>query len=412
MLPDASSRNPLAMLLIKPDRIKLVLESQGYTASDQLLAAMGSRLQKLIRQAHSPLAEAQVFRFEGAAFGVLVPNARDHEVLADLGHHLKLGMQQPLKVLDREHLFTLSIGSAMAPEHGRDTETLFKNAEVVVNRVRTEGGNAFRLFNAEMGEKREQAILLERALGQAIERKELALHYQPQVDLRQNRIAGVEVLLRWNSAEHGMIPPGRFIPLAEEAGLIVSIGQWVLHHACLQAKQWEDANLSPITLAVNISARQMQHPDFVAMVDQVLRETGLNPARLELEITESVAMQDVEHTISTLNSLRRLGVNIAIDDFGTGFSSLSYLQRFPLDKIKVDQSFVRNITQDATIALSVILLARSLQLRVIAEGVETLEQVDALRSYGCEEMQGFFFGRPMPAGEFEHRLQQVKQLVA
>lgn len=411
-LPAATVRRPVAMLLIKPDRIKLVLESQGYTASDQLLSAMAARLRTLIAQQRILSSEAEVFRFEGAAFGVLVPDAEDSELLASLGHQLKIGMLQTLTVEDREYHFTLSIGAAMAPQHGRDAETLFKNAEMVVNQVRAEGGNEFRLFSMELGERREQAIMLERGLRQAIDRGELALHYQPQVDLRENRVTGVEALLRWTSSAHGRVPPAEFIPLAEEAGLIVPIGHWVLYEACLQAQQWSERDLVPVTLAVNISARQLQHPDFVASVDQILRDTGLDPARLELEITESVAMQDAERTIATLNALRRLGVRLAIDDFGTGFSSLSYLQRFPLDKVKVDQSFVRNITRDATIALSVILLARSLQLRVIAEGVETREQVDVLRGYGCDEMQGYYFGRPVPAEEVEALLRAGHRLVA
>lgn len=410
LLPQATTRKAVAMLMIKPDRIKLVLESQGYTASDQLLAAMAARLRELISQQPALAMAPELFRFEGAAFGVLVPEVEDRELLASIGHHLKIGMLHALQVADREYHFTLSIGAALAPAHGRDADTLFKNAEVVVNRVRAEGGNDFRLFSPELGEQREQTISLERGLRRAIERGELALHYQPQVDLAENRVIGVEALLRWNSKTHGRISPAQFIPLAEEAGLIVSIGHWVLREACLQAQRWSAQNLAPITLAVNISARQLQHPDFVASVGQVLRDTGLDPARLELEITESVAMQDAERTIATLNALRRLGVGLAIDDFGTGFSSLSYLQRFPLDKIKVDQSFVRNITRDDTIALSVILLARSLQLRVIAEGVETRDQVEVLRSHGCEEMQGYYFGRPMPAEEAQELLRPNHRL--
>jgi EAL domain-containing protein (putative c-di-GMP-specific phosphodiesterase class I) len=373
---------------------------------------MAGRLHSLIAEQPFALTGVELFRFEGAAFGVLVPSAGDREQLAMLAHHLKTGMLQTLEVAGREYHFTLSIGAALAPDHGRDAEALFKNAEVVVNRVRAEGGNNFRLFSAELGEQREQIIMLERGLRQAMAHGELTLHYQPQVDLRENRITGIEALLRWNSAAQGRVSPAQFIPLAEETGLIVPIGHWVLRTACLQAQRWSEAKLAPVTLAVNISARQLQHPDFVTSVADVLRETGLDPARLELEITESVAMQDAEQTVATLNALRRLGVRLAIDDFGTGFSSLSYLQRFPLDKVKVDQSFVRGIAHDATIALSVILLARSLQLGVIAEGVETREQVDTLRTYGCEEMQGYYFGHPMPAEEIETLLRSGHRLVA
>jgi EAL domain-containing protein (putative c-di-GMP-specific phosphodiesterase class I) len=255
---------------------------------------------------------------------------------------------------------------------------------------------------------------MERGLRRAVERDELLLHYQPQVDLRTGRMVGVEALMRWNHPERGMIPPNHFIPIAEETGLIMPMGEWALRIACTQAVQWMNQG-NELIMAVNISARQFNHPGLVAMVEQVLRDTGLPAHWLELELTESVAMQDVQRTTATLHALRDLGVLLSIDDFGTGFSSLSYLQRFPLNKLKVDRSFVNNLGNghnDTTIAQTVILLGHSLRLRVIAEGVETREQIEILRGYGCEEMQGFYFSRPIPAHEIGVLLKEGRLLAA
>ena len=248
---------------------------------------------------------------------------------------------------------------------------------------------------------------MENGLRHALERKELALHYQPQVEISGNKVLGVEALLRWRRDGQTSISPAEFIPLAEESGLIISIGEWVLRTACLQAKAWHDGGIGKLIMAVNISARQFQHPEFIALVAAVLGETGLDPHYLELEITESVAMHDAEKTIATLNALRALNIQLSIDDFGTGYSSLSYLKRFPLSKLKVDQSFVRNMTtdpNDAAIAKAIILLGQSLNLSVIAEGVETAEQLALLQQMGCDEVQGYFFSKPIPNGDLEQFL--------
>lgn len=407
-------RGMCAVTLIRPDRIKLVLESQGYTASDNLMRALADRLLTTLANRQDRQPTAHLFRFEGATFGLLVRNLRAVDELELLLDELQLSVSEPLIVEDREFFFTLSIGIAINPQHGSNTETLFKNAEAAVNRVRAEGGNAYRHYTEDLSERTEQWLTVERGLRRALERKELCLYYQPQVDLSTGRIIGVEALMRWLHPERGIVPPNSFIPVAEETGLIMPMGAWALETACQEAVRWHEQG-HELIMAVNISARQFNHPGLVALVEKVLRETGLPPNFLELELTESVAMQDVQRTTATLHALRALGVLLSIDDFGTGFSSLSYLQRFPLSKLKVDRSFVNNLSSDpndANIAHTVILLGHSLQLRVIAEGVETREQIDILREYGCEEMQGFYFSRPIPAGEIDALLREGRQLAA
>lgn len=413
-LDQATDGTCCAVALIRPDRIKLVLESQGYAASDNLMRAMAARLSKALDELMLRHAVAELFRFEGATFGLLMTRMKDAEALDPVMHQLQQVMAEPLRVEEREFFFTLSIGAAISPKDGADVETLFKNAEAAVNRVRVEGGQGIRRYSPDLSEHTEQWLAMERGLRYALDGNELALHYQPQVDLRSGGIIGVEALLRWNSPAHGMVGPNHFIPIAEETGLIIPIGAWVLRTACRQARAWLDQG-NDLLMAVNISGRQFQHPGFIAMVEEVLQETGLPAHRLELEITESIAMHDAERTIETLQALRELGIQLSIDDFGTGFSSLAYLQRFPLNKLKVDRSFVRNLgtgQNDATIAHTVILLGHSLNLRVIAEGVETREQLEVLRGYGCEEIQGYYFSTPVAAKEIDHMLREGRRLAA
>lgn len=403
-----------AVALIRPDRIKLVLESQGYAASDNLIGAMAERLMAALGEHPGNAPPVDLFRFEGATFGLLINQLADTHEIEPLMHRLQAAMLEPLKVEEREFFFTLSIGVAISPEHGADAETLFKNAEAAVNRIRAEGGNGYRYYTQDLSERTEQWLAMEQGLRRALERNELLLHYQPQVNLTTGEVIGAEALIRWQHAERGMVSPMQFIPLAEETGLILPIGAWVLRTACLQAKTWLDQG-NDLVMAVNISARQFQHPGFIDSVEEILWETGLPAHHLELEITESVAMHDAERTTATLHALREVGIQLSIDDFGTGFSSLAYLRRFPLSKLKVDQSFVRNLSvdeHDATIAHTVILLGHSLKLKVIAEGVETREQIDILRRLGCEEMQGYYFSRPVPAAEISALLKEGRRLAA
>lgn len=403
-----------AVAMIRPDRIKLILESLGYAANDNLIAAMAQRLLAALAGHASPALTVDLFRFEGSTFGLLVTRMTDPRELEALMRSMQAAMLEPLKVEGREFFFSLSIGVAMSPDHGTVAETLFKNAEAAVNRIRAEGGNGFRFYTLDLSERAEQWLAMEHGLRRALARDELLLHYQPQVNISSGAIIGVEALIRWQSPERGLVPPMQFIPLAEETGLIVPIGAWVLRTACLQAKTWLDRG-NDLIMAVNISARQFQHPGFIDLVEEILAETGLPAQNLELEITESVAMHDAERTTTILHALRQLGLHLSIDDFGTGFSSLAYLRRFPLSKLKVDQSFVRDLSvneYDATIANTVILLGHSLKLTVIAEGVETKEQLDVLRRMGCEEMQGYYFSRPIAAADLSALLKEGRRLAA
>ncbi|WP_189941693.1 putative bifunctional diguanylate cyclase/phosphodiesterase [Sulfuriferula thiophila] len=399
-----NGESTVAVALLRLDRIKRVLESQGYEASDNLLHTIALRLNALLHENRDLVRGATLFRFEGATFGLLLPEMSNPHQLQLLGEKLLMSMHEPLHVNNQEFFFTLSIGASIFPADGNNTESLIRNAEAAVNRVNTLGGNAFQYYTQDMNDKAERWLDLENGLRRALERNELALHYQPQVAIANNRILGVEALLRWRRDGQASISPAEFIPLAEESGLIIPIGEWVLRTACAQVKRWHDAGFSDMIMAVNISARQFQHPEFTELVAATIKETGINPHYLELEITESVAMHDAEKTIATLNNLRALNLQLSIDDFGTGYSSLSYLKRFPINKLKVDQSFVRNMTtdaNDASITKSVILLGQSLNLSVIAEGVETAEQLSMLKQQGCDEIQGYYFSRPVPENELE-----------
>ncbi len=406
------SQANMAIILLRVDRIKRVLESQGYGASDHLLRALAERLNELMQDSKNSHGLSYLFRLEGATFGMLLPELDSAHQLGLLAERLQASMRDPLQVNTQEFFFTLSIGASIYPLDGRDLENLIRNAEAAVNRVRATGGNAFQCYTQDMNARAQRWLDLENGLRRALQRNEMALYFQPQASISAAQIIGVEALLRWRREDQQFISPVEFIPLAEESGLIIPIGEWVLRTACLQAISWQKTGMGKLVMAVNISARQFQHPGFVGLVGQILKETGLEPQYLELEITESVVMHDVEQTIATLNALRELQVKLSIDDFGTGYSSLSYLKRFPIHKLKVDQSFVRNMTRDANdvaIIKSVIALGQSLNLQVIAEGVETLEQLALLKQFGCDEVQGYLYSRPVPPAEFEQWLHAVTE---
>lgn len=337
----------LAIALLRADRMQRILESQGYEASDELLRTLALRLNTLLKNDRDVARDALLFRFEGASLSLLLPNLVDPQQLHSLGDKLLLSMREPLTVNGQDFFFSLSIGASILPEDGADAESLIRNAESAVNQVSLQGGNAFEHYTEDMNARAERWLLLETGLRRAIELNELALRYQPQIAIASHKIIGVEALLRWYRTGQGFVSPAEFIPLAEESGLIIPIGEWVLRTACTQARQWQAAGFTDLIVAVNISARQFQHPRFVELVTAVIEETGIDPRNLELEITESVAMFDAEKTIATLNALRALNLQLSIDDFGTGYSSLSYLKRFPINKLKVDQSFVRNMNTDA-----------------------------------------------------------------
>jgi EAL domain-containing protein (putative c-di-GMP-specific phosphodiesterase class I) len=301
------------------------------------------------------------------------------------------------------------------PSDGHDAETLVRNADSAMYRAKEQGRDNYQLYTPAMNAKAIERLSLESRLRQAVANDELELHFQPFFDLKTSEVLGAEALLRWRHPELGLIPPGEFIPIAELSGLIVPIGEWVLRTACAEARKWHENGYPALTVSVNLSSRQFQQTDLGSQVTHALEESGLDADKLDLEITESCAMQNAEHSINTLQGLKRQGVRISMDDFGTGYSSLNYLKRFPIDRIKLDQSFVRDLPadkDDAAIAMAVIAMGRSLELVVIAEGVETEEQLQFLSSHHCDQLQGFLLSRPLPAAAFEKFLAHGSKDVA
>jgi EAL domain-containing protein (putative c-di-GMP-specific phosphodiesterase class I) len=323
-------------------------------------------------------------------------------------------LSSPFDVDGREFYVTTSIGVVLYPQDGEGVEDLLRNANAAMLRAKERGKNSTQFYAPEMNARIGERLDLYGKLRHALERGEFLLHFQPQVDLKTGSMVGAEALIRWNHPELGMVPPARFIPLAEETGLILPIGEWVLRAACAQNRKWQDAGLRPITIAVNLSGRQFNQADLVEMVARMLRETRLDPRHLELEITEGIVMDNPAEVIVTLTALRDMGVQLSIDDFGTGYSSLSYLKRYPVHRLKIDQSFVRDViggADAAAIARAVITLGHALNLRVIAEGVETREQMMFLRDLGCDEMQGYYFSKPRSVEEMTAVLKEGRKLI-
>ncbi|MBI3525976.1 MAG: GGDEF domain-containing protein [Betaproteobacteria bacterium] len=401
---------PLGLLLFGIDQFKRVLGGLGLGAGDELLRAVAQRLQSVLPR--TDVAGCRVFRLEGVEFGVVLPHTSENEEFAKVGRTVHSAMETPFVVENREMYITLNCGAALYPRDSSDGITLVRNAGAALQASREQNRNRFRVYEQAMSVLALERLALENDLRRAIEKNELELHYQPQVSLESGVIIGVEALLRWR--RNGQpVSPAVFIPHAEASGLIIPIGIWVLRQACLQAKIWQDAGLQPLLVAVNISPRQFQQDDFVATVAAVLDETGMPASQLELEITEGAAVQDVEHAISTLNALKQLGVHLSIDDFGTGYSSLSYLKRFRIDKLKIDQSFVRQMAEsmhDGAIVAVVVELGHQLGLTVIAEGVETVEQLNRLITLNCDEIQGYYFGKPVPPAQLEEQLLAKRRL--
>jgi len=390
------TRRLMAVLFLDLDRFKMVNDSLGHAAGDALLKAVAIRLRTSVREGDT------VARLGGDEF-VIVLEELPQADLATLGACKVLEiMKAPFTLAGQEFFVNCSIGISLFPKDGQDGPTLLKNADTAMYRAKERGRNMIQFYAAAMNARAFERLTLENGLRHALEAGELMLHYQPQVDLVSSQIIGMEALLRWRHLKLGMIAPAEFIPLAEETGLIVPIGEWVLKTVCAQIRAWQEAGLPALPVAVNLSARQFMQAGLAEQVAGILAATGLKANQLELEITESLLMKDVEGAVDTLRIFKAMGVGLAIDDFGTGYSSLNYLKRFPIDRLKIDQSFVRDITidsDDAAIALAVIAMAHSLRLKVIAEGVETAAQLDFLRSRHCDEMQGYYFSRPLPAEE-------------
>ncbi|MGH8809060.1 MAG: putative bifunctional diguanylate cyclase/phosphodiesterase, partial [Noviherbaspirillum sp.] len=406
-----SSRHarPIWLVFVDLDRFKFVNDSLGHKAGDLLLKTISERLLSAVRQTDT------VARLGGDEFVLILPERTDGNASLSTTAIQRIldTVAQPLTIEGHEFFPTCSIGVATYPADGADADTLMMHADIAMYRAKETGRNNFQFFASSMNEKTLERLRLEGELRRALERGEFVLHYQPQVDLRTGHIVGMEALIRWHHPELGMVPPQRFIGLAEETGLIVPIGAWVLRTACAQNKAWQRAGLGHLRVSVNLSARQFAQQDLAKSIIAVLDETGLAASNLEIELTESLVMTDVERAIDALRALKAIGVQLSIDDFGTGYSSLSYLKRFPIDVLKIDRSFVRDMTvdpDDAAIVASIISLSHSLKLHVIAEGVETQEQLAYLRAHGCDEMQGYYFSKPVPAEEFEQILRKGKNL--
>jgi len=398
-----------ALLLIDLDRFKNINESLNHDFGDHLLQLVAERLGECIRTFDT------LARSGGDEFVVLMGEVHQLGEISAMAKKILAAMNQPFQIEAQEIIITCSVGISVFPDDGDNTQALLKNADVAMYRAKEQGRNNCQFYTQDMNVRTFETLVLENSLRHALARQQFRLYYQPQVDIASGAIIGVEALIRLQHPDLGMVSPANFIPIAEETGLIVPIGEWVIQEACRQAKAWHDLGHSGLCVAVNLSARQFRQQELVRTVEQALAASGLPPGKLELELTESILMHDTEEILATLHQFKRMGLQLSIDDFGTGFSSLSYLKRFDVDKLKIDQSFVRDITNDPndlSIVKAVIALGHSLNLKIIAEGVETSEQLALLRDNGCDEIQGYYFSRPRPADEIPQLLQENRERAA
>jgi diguanylate cyclase len=386
-----------AIMYLDLDRFKNINDTLGHTIGDQLLVQVAERVKM------SLMNRATIYRIGGDEFTILIDQPEKNETQAIAQSILDV-IAQPFILEGHEFYITASIGICLYPENGSDIETLLKHADSAMYVAKNNGGNRFKLYDPNIEFETSERVILENDLRKAIKQDEFQLHYQPKVDLKTNQITGVEALLRWEHPKMGTVSPTKFIPIAEEIGLIATIGEWVLRTACAQNKAWQEEGLPPIRVAVNLSLHQFREDNLVQMIEGILIETGLDPTYLELEITESISMYNEDYVINKLSELRRIGIHISVDDFGTGYSSLYYLNRLPIDSLKIDRSFMRE--NNTTIIKAIIGLAHNLDLKVIAEGVESSEQVDFLRQCCCDEAQGYFFEKPLSAMRLTEKLRE------
>jgi diguanylate cyclase (GGDEF)-like protein/PAS domain S-box-containing protein len=393
---------PLAILFIDLDRFKNINDTLGHEAGDRVLKEVAQRLQGCLREGDT------VGRLGGDEFVVLIEELPGPMHVAAVAQKILAAVVKPFIVGAQEFNITASIGISTYPDDSEDMQGLLKSADISMYRAKEQGKNNYQFYSAPMNVHTVERLALESGLRRALERDEFLLHYQPRVDIGSGRITGMEALLRWQQRAQELTPPAQFIALAEETGLIVPIGEWVVKTACARNQSWREQGLPPLRVAVNLSARQFAYANLLQDVARALADTGLDPAALEFEITESMVMHDPEQAVKLLVRLKDLGIHLSIDDFGTGYSSLSYLKRLPLDSVKIDRSFIRDIpgdADDAAITRAIIAMAHSLRLKVVAEGVETEAQLGFLREHGCDEMQGYYFSKPLPEDEFLRLLQ-------
>jgi diguanylate cyclase (GGDEF)-like protein/PAS domain S-box-containing protein len=408
-IPTAGGKNrKVGVLYLDLDGFKMINDTLGFARGDEVLRTTAERLLHALKDRDT------VARLGSDEFGVVLTDLRATENAAAVASRLMNVLAPPFGLEENEVVLSCCVGISLWPDDGEDPETLLRNATLALNHAKaTPGKRNFRFFSHEMNDTVSERLRIEQALRGALERGEFHLVYQPKVDLETGGIIATEALIRWRHPALGDVSPARFIPVAEETGLIIPIGEWVLHTACRQNREWRDAGLPPMRVAVNLSARQFLAPDLVGNVHRTLSEAGLDPDGLELEITESLLIEDVNRAVELLRGLKALGMTLAIDDFGTGYSSLSYLKRFPVDAIKIDRIFISDILtdpDDAAITSAIIAMAKRLNLRVTAEGVEAAAHVDFLRERGCEEMQGYYFSRPVEPEEMAQMIREGRAL--
>ncbi|HYJ45156.1 MAG TPA: EAL domain-containing protein, partial [Pyrinomonadaceae bacterium] len=402
-----SSQQPLAVMFLSLDRFKKFNDTLGHIIGDQLLRSVAERLSATLSEGDA------LARFASDEFAFLLTRVRTADDAAEVAQNFQKVLDAPFMVDGQELYVTASIGIGLYPHDATDALDLLKNAGAALYRAKQQGGSNFQFYTADMNERALKRLSLENKLRWALERNEFKVYYQPQVSVDSGQIVGMEALVRWQHPEIGLISPSEFIPLAEDTGLIAPIGEWVLRTACAQTKSWHDFGFTSLHVAVNLSPRQFQQPDLLLMIARILRETELKPDCLELEVTESSVMKNTESAINTLRELKAMGIKISIDDFGSGYSSLSYLKNLPIDVLKIDQSFVRDMStdpNDAAIVMAIVQLAHSLKLKVTAEGVENEDQLRFLRLLRCDEMQGFLFCKPIPVEGFEQLLLEGRTL--
>jgi diguanylate cyclase (GGDEF)-like protein len=391
----------LAVAFLDLDRFKQINDTLGHEAGDQLLQQVATRLKGCVRDSD------MVARLGGDEFVVLLPELADEKYASIVAQKILAAAARPFTLMGQEFRVTASIGISTYPHDGLDEQTLTKNADIAMYQAKAEGKNNFQFYSDKLNANSLERLTLESSLRHALERNEFRLHYQAKRDIVSGKITGMEALLRWEHPDLGTVAPMQFIPVAEETGLIIPIGKWVLRTVCLQSIAWQKLGLPPLSIAVNLTARQFRDEQLLTDVTSILKETGMDPRLLEIELTESLLIHDVENTLRILTGLKAFGIRIAVDDFGSGYSSLALLQRFPLDTIKIDRSFMRDIvgtTEDTGLADAIIAMGKSLSLTVVAQGVETKEQADHLRLHACDELQGFYFKRPLPVDEFTQLL--------
>ncbi len=401
------TREGVAVAFIDLDNFKIINDSFGHEVGDMLIKEMAQRLSSCVRQADT------VARLGGDEFVLLLTRYGTPEDLTRTLQRVQYAVAQPWLHSKREFQVSSSCGVALFPADGNSAESLLRNADAAMYRAKANGRNNVQYFTAELSQTMLARVGIEHRLRNAIARKQLELYYQPRIDVASGKLIAAEALLRWRLPRQGAVTPEQFIAVAEETGLIVPMGRWALNAACQQAQAWRMRGLPSLVISVNVSPRQFRHDDIVKTIALALKDSGLPAACLQIELTEGLAMHDAEHYIAMLNEIKALGVQIAIDDFGTGYSSLSYLKRFPVDQLKVDRSFVSGLpgdAADAAIVQAIVTLGHQLGLSVVAEGVETEAQNVLLRGLGCDEMQGYLFGRPKPAAEFERYVQRELQI--